>query len=273
MANIFKLSGYIVDPENRTSVEGITNRIGHYDPNVFSRHLHIESGNIGDWSDELPINDVNCDLAECEKYFSSMSVDEDIVRNPRFVLLTPGSRWLHFKGEEITVLDIAQDSEAPGSYFVIYKEDDKVWSRPLGMFLSEVDHEKYPEEPQKYRFEFLSDKETLSEQLARKHEEFVLPWELRITRADILHEAETCVCGHREQDYGTPEDNFTRIARFWTDYIGHELTALDVANMMVLFKMARTMTNGGTKDTYVDMAGYAACAGEIACKPVDKVSD
>ena len=30
----------------------------------------------------------------------------------------------------------------------------------------------------------------------------------KLTRADILHAAEKCVCGQREQDYGTPEDNF-----------------------------------------------------------------
>ena len=39
-----------------------------------------------------------------------------------------------------------------------------------------------------------------------------------MTRADILKEAEKCVCGQRQQDYGSPEDNFTTIAYLWTVY-------------------------------------------------------
>ena len=36
----------------------------------------------------------------------------------------------------------------------------------------------------------------------------------RLTRAEVLRRAEQCVCGEREQDYGTPEDNFETIAEF-----------------------------------------------------------
>lgn len=39
-------------------------------------------------------------------------------------------------------------------------------------------------------------------------------------RADILHTAEKCVCGQREQDYGSPENNFQTIADFWSVYKG-----------------------------------------------------
>lgn len=87
-------------------------------------------------------------------------------------------------------------------------------------------------------------------------------------RQEMLEEAIKTVCGHRVQDYGTPEDNFSRIAELWTSYISNvanmqlELEAIDVANMMILFKMARVMA-GGTTDSYVDIAGYAACACEI----------
>ena len=41
----------------------------------------------------------------------------------------------------------------------------------------------------------------------------------RLTRAEVLHRAEQCVCGQREQDYGTPEDNFETIAEFWITYL------------------------------------------------------
>lgn len=82
-------------------------------------------------------------------------------------------------------------------------------------------------------------------------------------RAEILHEAEHCICGHREQDYGSPEDNFGTIAQMWTAYTGTLITALDVAMMMCLLKIARIKNGGGTGDSFVDLAGYAACGGEI----------
>ena len=56
----------------------------------------------------------------------------------------------------------------------------------------------------------------------------------RKSRSDILREAEKCVCGHREQDYGSPEDNFRTIAALWTAYKGVEFTSLDVSMMMAL---------------------------------------
>jgi len=83
-------------------------------------------------------------------------------------------------------------------------------------------------------------------------------------RADILSSAATCVCGHREQDYGSPEDNFRKIAGLWKAYTGYEFTPVDVAMMMALMKAARIKTGAGTMDSFVDLAGYAACAGEIA---------
>lgn len=86
------------------------------------------------------------------------------------------------------------------------------------------------------------------------------------TRSDILDEAKKCVCGQREEDYGSPEDNFKVIAEFWSTYKGVEFTPTDVAMMMGLLKVARIKSGTGTKDSFVDLAGYAACGGEIALK-------
>lgn len=98
-----------------------------------------------------------------------------------------------------------------------------------------------------------------------------------MTRKDILHEAEKCVCGQREQDYGTPESNFETIAQLWSAYMEaahpnlkmamNEFTAKDVAVMMALLKIAR-IARGSSPDSFVDLAGYAACAGEIASRTV-----
>lgn len=84
-----------------------------------------------------------------------------------------------------------------------------------------------------------------------------------MTRQEILKEAEKCVCGQREQDYGTPENNFATIAAFWSTYKGVRFTAHDVAMMMALLKVARIKNGGGTGDSYVDGCGYLSCAGEI----------
>ena len=86
-------------------------------------------------------------------------------------------------------------------------------------------------------------------------------------RETCLRAANDCVNGMREQDYGTPEDNFGTIARLWSEYLGREnivISPKDVPIMMALLKIARIKTGGGTGDSYIDLAGYAACAYEIA---------
>lgn len=63
--------------------------------------------------------------------------------------------YKHFKGNYYLVVDIATHSETKEQYVVYRKlyEDGSLWIRPMDMFLSEVDHEKYPDVKQKYRFE------------------------------------------------------------------------------------------------------------------------
>lgn len=71
----------------------------------------------------------------------------------------PGQIYRHFKGTEYLVICIAKDSENLES-LVVYRElykPDRFWVRPLNMFLTEVDHNKYPEVSQKYRFELIVD--------------------------------------------------------------------------------------------------------------------
>lgn len=83
-------------------------------------------------------------------------------------------------------------------------------------------------------------------------------------RSKCLNEAMICVCGDIENQYGSPENNFATIAALWSCYFGKTFTAHDVAIMMALLKVARIKTGTQTWDSYVDLAGYAACAAEIA---------
>ena len=90
-----------------------------------------------------------------------------------------------------------------------------------------------------------------------------------MTRSEILKAAERCVCTDRNQQYGEPEDNFRTISMLWSVYLcargmEHPLSAADVGAMMALFKIGRIATGGDKADNFIDLAGYAACAGEIS---------
>ena len=65
-----------------------------------------------------------------------------------------GQIYRHFKGFKITVLEIATHTETEEK-LVVYEHNGEIWARPLDMFLSEVDHNKYPDVEQKYRFELI----------------------------------------------------------------------------------------------------------------------
>lgn len=97
----------------------------------------------------------------------------------------------------------------------------------------------------------------------------------KLTRAAVLEKARACVCGEREEDYGSPEDSFGCIAELWEAYLRAAciapdatvaVTPTDVAMLMALLKIARVGTSfvGGTADSFVDLAGYAACGAECA---------
>ena len=93
-----------------------------------------------------------------------------------------------------------------------------------------------------------------------------------MTRDEILNAAAACVSGDRQQDYGSPERSFAVIADLWTIYLGSKCVSTDdninlfpedVAAMMALFKVARIATGHGKADNWIDLAGYAACGGEL----------
>lgn len=88
-------------------------------------------------------------------------------------------------------------------------------------------------------------------------------------RKDILDAALKCVNGDRDEQYGSPETSFEVIGDLWTVYLSNckdtsvNIHANDVAAMMSLFKIGRIATGQVKADNWIDLAGYAACGGEI----------
>lgn len=93
----------------------------------------------------------------------------------------------------------------------------------------------------------------------------------KLPRQQMLEEAADIISGQRDTQYGGPEDNFGRIAKIWSVILGIEVTTEDVAMMMVGLKVARYANKSGFQgDTWVDIAGYAACGYEVGIRDTQK---
>jgi hypothetical protein len=134
----------------------------------FCGHL-LESVTMGmsnKYSMLLYVGDFWCPICNTETKVYGTSIDDVITRwNTRTedkkedskVRVEPktGEVWKHFKGTLYSILDIAVHTET-GEKMVVYceygKPMDKVWTRPMDMFMSEVDTKKYPNSQYTYRF-------------------------------------------------------------------------------------------------------------------------
>ena len=91
-------------------------------------------------------------------------------------------------------------------------------------------------------------------------------------RTECLETAKNIVNGARQENYGSPESNFRNISELWTTYFNiakhtedwYDITPTDVANMMILMKMARLMNKPDHEDSWVDICGYAANGCELS---------
>ena len=82
-------------------------------------------------------------------------------------------------------------------------------------------------------------------------------------RTEILETAAALINGDRERDYGTPAENFGRIAAGWSVILDQDVSAEQVALCMAWLKIAR-LVHGPHEDSYVDAAAYMALAGELS---------
>lgn len=83
-------------------------------------------------------------------------------------------------------------------------------------------------------------------------------------RSDVLLTAESLVNGDRNVDYGDPKQDFRRTAAMWSAYLGKNVAHYDVAAMMAMLKISRIRWSPGKRDSWVDLAGYAACGWDCA---------
>lgn len=82
-------------------------------------------------------------------------------------------------------------------------------------------------------------------------------------RERVLEDALKVVTADRMTDYGTPEQNFQRIASYWSVLFGITVEPWQVAAAMSLLKIARLQNNPAHLDSLIDLAGYAACWADV----------
>lgn len=84
------------------------------------------------------------------------------------------------------------------------------------------------------------------------------------SRADVLDAARAAVTVDRAATHGKVEDTFGLIAALWSARLGVSISAEQVCILMIDIKTVRAWGNPAHFDNWVDMAGYAACGGELS---------
>lgn len=89
------------------------------------------------------------------------------------------------------------------------------------------------------------------------------------TRKNIIEKVAKTILSDRQDTYGSPENSFQLIAMYWGLYLGMAIRPDQVADMMELLKVARRQNQPFHLDNYIDSAGYAILAGELASNKIE----
>lgn len=149
MAKSFRISGYLVAIEEDDTKESIGEALKDilYIGETWQQ-LHIEESEEFELDGE---DEENCDLALLTRHFKKDNSDVEFDRP----LPVRGQKYRHFKiGKIVTIIGISRHTETE-EVTVVYQYEDSIWNRPLEMFMSEVDREKYHDAKQKHRFELV----------------------------------------------------------------------------------------------------------------------
>ena len=155
MAKIFRFSGYFVENDEIEDVANFEDRISELcvESDDIIQQLHIEESEEFEADGEL---EENCDLALLTRHFKGFG---DSAYNFDRPIPQKGEKYKHFKlGKIVTIIGISRHTETE-EISVVYEYEGHIWNRPLEMFMSEVDKEKYPNAEQKYRFKLVESEE------------------------------------------------------------------------------------------------------------------
>lgn len=152
MARIFRISGYLFSNRENISLEDIYDDISDVGYAENWQQLHIEQSEEFNLDGE---DKPNCDLALLTRHFKTDNISTEFDRP----IPQKGEKYKHFKiGKIVTIIGISRHTETE-EISVVYEYEGHIWNRPLEMFMSEVDKEKYPNAEQKYRFELVESEE------------------------------------------------------------------------------------------------------------------
>lgn len=78
-----------------------------------------------------------------------------------------------------------------------------------------------------------------------------------------LDKAKEIVSGDRQKDYGSPIENFSRIAAMWSIILDKEVSVEEVTMCMIALKQCRLVNSPKHEDSWVDIAGFVGCMSMI----------